>query len=383
MLKSLLRHSAITVIAFVLVFLFAFTAYKMPFMSPIAEAIKDFDMTDVYYQILQDTADEDEEYSEEVSIVDISDLYSRRDLAEALQKIENCEPKVIGVDVVFEGLKEDSIGDDMIAEVALSNDNIVFSYKLLDYVNDSIGHATTVHSFFAQEEGNVTEGFTNMPRNLYGGIKRKLTLGERAEGKDVPSFIAMTVAMYEGRKIDKVSTKELGINFTPRRYHIISPDSIAAHPEYIKGKVVLFGAMREEYDMHYTPLGKIAGTELLAYAIETLMDQSEVVKVNPWVTAIVLFLIVLVTQIIFSRYAKFAQRRSNRVLRIILSASFIKGYLMFFWIGLWMWLAFVLFYMKNFTIDMGMALAAMALLGFAQSIYDEIIVTLIQKQDGK
>ena len=194
-MKAFIRHIIITLLAFVLVATFALIAYNIPFMGPIAEAIKEFEMTDVYCQILQDTNGDDEEVSDDITIVDMSELYTRRDLAKALQDIESQQPKVIGVDVVFEGLKEDSIGDEMIAEVALSNDNIVFSYKLLDYVNDSVGHATTVHSFFAVEEGAVNEGFTNMPRNLYGGIKRKLSLGERAEGKTVPSFITMTAAM--------------------------------------------------------------------------------------------------------------------------------------------------------------------------------------------
>ena len=103
-MKAFVRHIIITILAFVLVATFALIAYNIPFMGPIAEAIKEFEMTDVYCQILQDTNEDDEEVSDIITIVDMSDLYNRRDLAKALQDIEAQQPRVIGVDVVFEGL---------------------------------------------------------------------------------------------------------------------------------------------------------------------------------------------------------------------------------------------------------------------------------------
>ncbi|MBP5507700.1 MAG: hypothetical protein J6Y23_07645, partial [Prevotella sp.] len=90
LVRSLLRHLIVTVLAFLLVAVFAFSAYQMPFMSPIAETIKDYKMTDVYYHILQDTDEADT--SDVVTIVDMSDLYTRRELAAALEAIEQCQP---------------------------------------------------------------------------------------------------------------------------------------------------------------------------------------------------------------------------------------------------------------------------------------------------
>ena len=369
--------------AFVLVSAFALIAYNLPFMSPIAEAIREFEMTDVYYHILQDTGGDDKEVSETVTIVDMSELYSRRELAKVLQDIEAQQPRTVGVDVVFEGLREDSLGDEMIAEAALSYDNMVFSYKLLDYINDSIGYTDAVHSFFAQEEGMVCEGFTNMQRNLYGGIKRKLSIGRKVHGNIVPSFITMVAGMYEGKDSFATNESDVNINFIPRKFRVVSPDSIASHPEWIMEKLVLFGAMKDEYDMHYTPLGKMAGTELLAYSIETLLEQSEVKEVSKWLTAVMAFLLVLLTQVVFSCYTVYAKRVKNRMLRFLLSASFMRGYLMFFWIAIWMWVAFILFYKYDVTLNMGWALSAMAFLVLAQSIYDEFIVAINNKDNGK
>lgn len=379
-MKAFVRHIIITVLSFVLVGSFALIAYQLPFMGPIAEAIKEFEMTDVYCQILQDTSDEDENVSDVVTIVDLSELYSRRDLAKALEMIEAQNPKVIGADVVFEGLKEDSVGDQMLEEVAIRHKNIVFSYKLLDYQNDSVGHANTVRSFFANEEGRVTEGYTNMPRNLYGGIKRRLSLGERVEGKDAPSFIAQVTDMYHGNEKSDVSLKHLNINFIPKHFRVVEPDAIADHPEWLKGKIVLFGAMKEENDMHYTPLGKMAGTELLAYSIETLLEKSEMKEVSGWLMAVISFCLVLLTQIVFSTYKNYAVKRKNRVVRFLMSATFMRSYLMFIWIALWMWVAFILFYLYDISLDMGWALSAIAFLLLAQSIYDEFVDAIIKKK---
>lgn len=329
-------------------------------------------MTDVYCQILQDTNDDDEEVSDDITIVDMSELYSRRDLAKALVDIEKQNPKVIGVDIVFEGLKEDSVGDEMLTRIALENTNIVFSYKLLDYVNDSIGHADTVHSFFVDESDSINEGYTNMPRNLYGGIKRKLSLGEKVEGRLMPSFITKVSAMYEGRQVKDVSKKTININYIPKRFRVVEADSISVHPEWIKDKLVLFGAMKDEYDMHYTPLGKMAGVELLGYSIETLLQKTEVEEVCGWLMIAISFLLVLLTQVVFSLYTSFARKRKNRVARFLMSATFMRSYLMFIWIALWMWVAFILFYLYDIWLDLGWALSAIAFLLLAQSIYDEI-----------
>ena len=364
---KLFRHVIITALAFIVVGMFAVFAMNLSFLSPIAQVVKDFEMTDIYYQILQDTDSGD--VSDALTIVDMSELYSRRELANALCEIENQRPKVIGVDVVFEGLKEDSIGDDMMREVAANNPNIVFSYKLLDYVNDSTGYADAVHSFFAAD--SICEGFTNMQRNLYGGIKRVLSLGKKHLSETVPSFILQVARMASGTELMPTEDRNMNINFTPRRFRVVEPNAISKHHEWIKDKVVLFGAMKDEQDMHYTPLGKMAGVELLAYSIETLLDQSEVRELNGWLTALLSFTLVLLTQVVFSSYKTFAKSRKNRLVRFLLSASFVRSILLFFWMALWMWVAFILFCKYDISLNLGWALSAMAFLVLAESIYDE------------
>lgn len=377
------RNVIITFLAFIVVGTFALFTLNMSFLNPIAQVVKDFDMTDIYYQILQDT--DSEEYGtvddEIITIVDMSELYSRRDLADAIDQIKALQPKTLGVDVVFEGLKEDSVGDMMIRQIAETYPDIIFSYKLLDYQNDSTGYSESVHSFFAND--STLEGFTNMQRNLYGGMKRVLSLGRKYEGVLVPSFITTVVGHFQGRDSLEVEDRDVKINFVPRHFAKLSCDSISRHQELIKDRLVLFGAMKDEYDMHYTPLGKMSGVELQAYSIDTLLGQSEVKSPGWFLTGIISFLLAFLTQVVFSKYKAYATKRKNRLLRFVMSATYIKSILNFLWAVFWVWLAFVIFYKYGISINLGWALSAIAFLALANSIYEECSVAIKNRKNEK
>lgn len=370
--NNIIRHIFITVLAFCIVGVLAMIAVNTSFLHPASRVVKEFSMTDAYYQILQETGVPDTNTN--ITIVDMSDLYSRKDLAVALQQIEECKPKSVGVDVVFEGLKEDTLGDEMIAQVASEYDNIVFSYRLLDYENDDIGFATAVHSFFA-DSIKVNEGFTNIQRDLYGGIKRTLSLNRRCMGKDVPSFI-LKVADVDAKDYD---SDDVSINFTLTKFTVVQPDSILTHPELIKGKTVLFGAMKDETDMHYTPLGKMAGTELIAYSVQTLQEHNEVWKMPKWMLIAMSFVLVLFTQAGYEGYSSFAKNRKNKAVRFVLSSSFTKSILVFLWLAFLGWASYVVFFKYNVSVNLGWALSAMAFLSLSRNFYDECATAIKTK----
>jgi len=178
-----------------------------------------------------------------------------------------------------------------------------------------------------------------MQRNLYGGMKRQLSIGQRCQGRVVPSFITQVV---NGSGIEKPlapELRELNINFTPRRFRVVEPEDVGQHPEWITGKVVLFGAMKEEQDMHYTPLGKMAGVELLAYSVATLLERSEMWTPDGWLTGLMSFLLVLLTEVWSSKYKAFAKERRSRLLRLVMSMSFVWSVLLSLYSILvtWLW----------------------------------------------
>ena len=375
-MTNTIKHIVITLLAFCIVGVLAGIALNIGFLDPVAKVIKNFSMSDVYYQILQETDDPEE--NSDIVIVDMSELHKRQDLAKVLHEIEEQGPRVVGVDVVFEGLKEDSIEDEMIWNVAGEYDNLVFSYRLLDYQDDRTGFHDAVHSFFA-EALEVEEGFTNMQRDLYGGIKRVLSLGKKCQGALQPSFIAKVANRYLGTEAVAIEDRDVTINYTPTRFTVVPFDSVKYQATNLKDKLVLFGAMKEETDMHYTPLGKMAGVELLAYSTQTLLEQKEVYELPLWLVAVLSFLLTLLTQVGWTSYTDFAERRKNKIAKLCLCNSFTKAILFFLWVSFIVWLAFIIFFKFNVNISLGLGLSGIAFLSLSRSFINECISIIKEK----
>lgn len=376
LLSSVARHLSITIIAFMVVGAFALVTINVSFLNPIARALQDFSMTDMYYQALQSTATPDT--SRAITIVDMTELYERRSIAETIEQIQAERPKVLGVDIVFEGLKEDLQGDMMIETVAQTYDNSVYSYRLLDYDGQQQQFTNEVHSFFT-DSVLVNEGYTNMQRQLYGGIKRELSLSRKSCGRQKPSFVANIVNQYAGRDIVTVDNDDVQINFSPVYFPRLRYDSVAAHPELIEDHIVLYGAMSDESDIHYTPVGKMAGVELLAYAIHTLLTQQEVRKVPSVLLVLLSFLLVFVTQMLQDIYEKRIGLLKSPLLVSFLSSSLALGVVTFIWMVLLMWGAFILFSISGISLNLGWALSAMAFVDAARSFYDTCLKSLKSK----
>jgi len=364
------RVAIVTVFSFMLLGIMAFFTYNLSFLNPIQKAVKDFSMTDLFYQILEGSGHV--ESSPLITIVDMTELISRRDLAQALENIEACKPKVIGVDMVFEGRKEDELGDEMMQMVAARYDNIVWSMKLYDWVNPELEHTTATRSYFT-ENVEVKEGVTNMQRELYGGVKRMISLGWRLNGDLRQSFLGAVVNEYADKEVVPMASEQVEINFTPTVFAIIPADSVLEHPELIADHIVLFGAMNEEVDMHYTPLGKMAGIQLLAYGIQTLMNKKNVMEVKGFLFWVITFVLVAITYYFRRRRKDWIARRRHAIDRLLFGFPIVGSAIAFLWMALLMWVAFILFCGYNISFNLGFVFASIAFLGTAEDSYTSLL----------
>lgn len=364
--KKFLRHCTIVFFAFFAMGLLASLALNMTFLSPIAHTMSDFSLTDIYYHVQQEYGRVDT--SRVITIVDMTDLSERSQIADAYEEIMALSPKAVGVDVVYEGLKQDSISDMKLMELADKYPNAVYSYRMLDYVNDTIGYTNEIHSFFSGFTG-AKEGFTNFERTLYGGLKRKASLRRPCMGEERTSLVYEVAKLYsEGKLIDNGKT-DVSVNFRPTEFRIVPSDSIRYYKDLIKDHVVLFGAMNELADMHYTPLGEMAGVKLLAYSIQTLLEQTEVRHLPGWLTAIISFIIVLVTYLWRKGYMKWAKSNKSEWMRFFLTSTFVVGIVLFIWSAFLVWLTFLIFMTTDISINLGWAMAAIPFIGGAGEFY--------------
>lgn len=363
-MERLWKYFAVTILAFCLVGVYAMAAFNLKVFNPIAEILDDYSFTDFYYKLQAGAGVQDT--SRIVTIVDMTELRKRRDFADLFMEVNALKPKAVGVDVVFEGYKEEDLAGDTLLDMAVKQlQNFVFSYKIIDSMDGE-----TVHSFFTPSD-SVTEGFTNMPRQLYGGMKRSVSIGRDVGGVVQPSFIKRVADIYAGQEVTALADKDLNINFSPKYYRVVPYDSIFENRDLIEDHLVLIGAMKEEGDMHYTPQGKIAGVELLAYAAETMLMQSEIKHASTGVTIIVSFFVVFFSVILLSKYKDFTTKKKT-LGHVLLSTSLVRGLLVCGWVSVIVWITFLLFCRYNYSISLVIAMSAIALIYMATNLYDSI-----------
>ena len=117
--STLAKNIIITVFAFAMLGFITLIAVSVKPLNPLAMAVKNFSFTDIYYSILEETADPDTSMA--VTIVDMTQLYRRGQLAQVLEDIQSCDPKAVGVDVAFDVEKDDFAGNDSLIALAVLN----------------------------------------------------------------------------------------------------------------------------------------------------------------------------------------------------------------------------------------------------------------------
>ena len=117
------------------VFIFAFMAFAsyflaiFSFLDPVGEALEDMQITD---QVFSNTAFRTRPLPEDrVTVVNFG-RRGRAEIAQMVNVINKYNPRVIGIDTFFSSLKEDSLGDLMLAEALANVENLVLGTKFIE-----------------------------------------------------------------------------------------------------------------------------------------------------------------------------------------------------------------------------------------------------------
>lgn len=367
--EKIIRYIVASALSFGIVWLYAQVLLNLNIFNPVKHVMKDYSITDFYYQVLNMEAERDT--SRLVTIVDMTELTDRGDIAYALSEVLEQQPKVVGVDIKFEGLKpENPIGDSLIMDVAKNNANVVFALQFIDDSYDGTLFTQARRSFFADSLPQLKEAIVNMPFDKYGGSKRYFFLGKNVKGCLMPSMIKRLSDEYAGEEIVPLKDKTMKVNWSPVDFRVIPYDSVSYYGEYLADRIVLFGAIGDDTDMHLTPQGRMPGIKLLGYGVETMVGQKDLKDVPLWVTVLVSFLIVLLIKLFFDRYDNFVKNRKSDMLRIFLNTSLVKGFIKFLWMAVFMYFGFVLFVKYNLCINLAWALSAIAFIAMADDLYN-------------
>ena len=116
-------------------------------LNPIERALANFHMTDLFCETENGNSPQDT--CSVITIVDMSEVFNRAELATIIEHIDNLQPAIIGVDIRFDGERDDHIGNERLIETVLNtNSPVVWANELSDWSDEGKQFTKVLHSFF-------------------------------------------------------------------------------------------------------------------------------------------------------------------------------------------------------------------------------------------
>lgn len=317
---------ATTIIAGLLLLLFI----HVHILDPISKAFEDFRFSDIYTsQNFKEKAP-----TNKIILVNIGN-HDRADIANAINKIDESKPKVIGLDIIFKDRKD--LIKDSILHVALQNSkNIVSAYIVEDknvVISDPYFKTGQAGFINLNQQDAVVRDFTG------------ITKTENGTNYAFPVKVFETAGLLNEDNKQKLE-HSLKINYTGNNNsfltfdlnEILKSDKIPA----LENAIVLFGYMgsptgnpNDILDKHFTPLNsKFAGKSipdmygLVVHAniIKMLMEADYIYKAPKALVLVLAFICCFITiffALLLHKKSAFTYHLLLKILELIVSIFFL------------------------------------------------------------
>ncbi|APY11155.1 hypothetical protein BWZ22_07820 [Seonamhaeicola sp. S2-3] len=296
--KLLWRDSFLcTLLSFIVSGILLFTFLNISVLDPFYKAFKDFRFTDIYYSKIYTNSS----VEKDIIVVNIKQS-DRFTIAQAIEKVQQQNPKVIGIDAIFKEPKN-TFTDSILKAVLNKYENIVTAYY---FEGDSL---ISNHNYF--KTNNENQGFINVNFNNDDKVIRDFLGLKKPENK--LSF-ATQVALKAG-KLSQTNAETLSegipINYFGNLDAFLTFDidellDLESSIPSIKNAIVLFGYLGtptgnafDIEDKHFTPLNKtfvgkstpdMFGVLIHANIIKMLTTNSFISKVPKFLIYILAFI---------------------------------------------------------------------------------------------
>lgn len=372
-------HFIIVAFGLLLLLVLRVITVNIDFLNPIANALDEFSITDMMFDIQHATTEP--EVNDLVTIVDMTDLHDRGDIANLLAEISQCSPIVMGIDLIFEGEKDDHLGNELLLEAVHDlEDKAIFTSKLTDYSSAEGTYKGCVRSFFV-DDLDISEAYSNVNNDLTKSVVRDFGIKQKLNDEAMLSFPAKIASRFDD-SVDKMNDDELLINFKNVVFPVVMYDEVLDKQELIDGHIILVGAMTEEQDMHNSPLGKMSGVELQAYSLLTLLEHKAMKKIPVWLDWLLALLVCYLMELTIDALFQWVCKKDKSAIMVFLKESNVLDIIMLFvWMVLLCWFIFIMFAKHNIIVGGGMILALLALTCEGRNIYMSIIKGLRAKNE--
>ena len=364
-------HFLIVGLTCLILFILSLITFTVPVFYPISKALKNLSATDLFFQI--ENASSVKDTCDIITIVDMTELHSRGDIAQLLSLIESMNPIVIGIDLIFEGIKDDERGNYKLEESVINiYEHSVFANKLIAY-NEAKGYfEQEIHSYFA-DFIPINEAYTNVADNMEKATLRNLTIERKTQDGMKLSFAAQ-IAQFMGHPLDMKD--DMLIDYKPTYFRTIAYNNLENNKDFIKDKIVLVGAAKEEQDMHLSSLGKMPGVEIQAYSLLTLLEHKDIKQLSVTHSILLGLILCFLFELMFDMVSRWISRRKATV-RILISESRLHlSIVSIVYLSIVSLLMFYIFKCYNLYIDAVVIFSMLTFIGFSRRIYSGIIKSL-------
>ena len=357
-----------TIFATIWVFLFIVGLGSIPLnlgsLNPIKLGLKDMDMNDMSYSKLGKS--QLTPIDKNIVVINIGQA-DREGIALLIDKTASFGPKVMGLDVVFDGPR-DPYKDSLLVETIQRNKNLVLAAK---YGVDSTNKLIAGGNYFLNKGYNL--GYVNFPNDDKETVRTYYPF--RKDDKDhhiiLPSFSSTLVKLYDTTAYNKIKKKadtQTIINYTrnvterKKQYQVIEGEELLTDnvdSSAISGKIALLAYVsldpNDIEDKKFTPLNEkfygkphpdMNGIFVHANIISMILEKNYVKKLPLWGNLLIAILVCWLFMSFFIRYYLESHIWFHLVAKIIQVASAI----FFVWLGIY------LFDRYRLKVDMKMSL---------------------------
>lgn len=309
---------------FLVLGIFSFIPINCLFLDPVAKAVSDFDVYDIVYSKLR----EEPKVDTNIVLINLSNL-SRSDIARQVNIINAFNPKVIGIDAIFQEGKE-HYSDSLLADAFSKCRNLVLVSKLDKYREESDAYDTLLSSIEIFNK-YASNGFANLPNDDKVSFRtiREFKSVSKTNGTKVNAFASEIVKIYNPEALQKLNRRDNEtekINYIGNynkfyyldAYQVLSGKSDIS---FIKDKIVLMGFMGRSLndktfeDVYFTPLNEryagkafpdMYGVVIHANIISMILSKSYVEIMPQWLSIVfALILSYISAYIIFNLKIKY------------------------------------------------------------------------------
>ena len=369
--SSIYDYIGICIIVFLLCYILVFASLNLSIFNPLKQALEDFKMTDVYFELMR--SDNDKELNKDIVLIDVTKLTSRDSLAQAIVDINSCSPKVLMIDLIFERPSFDQIDDiSLINAIEAGKDKEILSSKLTDYNPTTKSFKNLTKSFFS-EYADFRWAYSNVDQTRPGGCIRHYSLSQNLNDSLCFSMAYMAACAYMDIQPEKNDVDQRLIVYDDTDFLAIPYDRILENKNLLKDKLVIMGTLEEEADMHITPVGKLPGMKILAYSSLTFMNHRNVSSMGMFASLIMAFLVCF-----FCAWA--GQKIRNKYSNV---TSYILKLFYFLVTAFLVWMAFITFVHFDYDVDLIYSLLGLALVEEGRLQYSSLVKTLCKRTKWK